>query len=146
MTLKDRLNTVMQAMNWEYTDLVRVSQQTHSVVSQWLGRGSKEIKTIGKLEAAIYIERASGFSALWIAKGMGPAKVDGARTLREPSPTYGHDPADTLERMGILLASVPIEARAAFADLLHGWALEGGSENRRPYLMALLRSTPKQHA
>jgi transcriptional regulator with XRE-family HTH domain len=77
--LKDRLREVMEAMAWTHRELMRVSGQSSSVVSQWLGSSTKEIKTIGKLEAAQAIERASGYSALWVAKGMGPkmaAQID----------------------------------------------------------------------
>jgi hypothetical protein len=80
--LKTRLGEVMRSARWEYQDLVRESGESHSVVSQWLGRGSKEIKTIGKMEAAIRLERATGFSALWIAKGIGPK-----RTTSQETPT-----------------------------------------------------------
>ena len=74
-SLAERLEEVMQAMGWLHADVMRISGQTSSVVSQWRGKGSKDIKTIGKLEAAIYLERASGYSCLWIAKGMGPKMV-----------------------------------------------------------------------
>lgn len=71
-TLKERLEEVMQAKGWAYADLVRESGESRSVVSQWLGHGSKLIKSIGKMEAAERLEAASGYSALWIAKGGGP--------------------------------------------------------------------------
>lgn len=71
-TLQERMAEVMGAMNWEHADVMRVSGQSSSVVSQWLGKGSKIIKTIGKMEAAEAIERESGYSALWVAKGLGP--------------------------------------------------------------------------
>lgn len=74
-SLKNRLAEVMAAMKWQHLDLVKISGQSSSVVSQWLGNGSKEIKTIGKMEAAERIEQASGFSALWVAKGLGPKHV-----------------------------------------------------------------------
>ena len=64
----------MQEMGWERDDLVRISGQSSSVVSQWLGKGAKIIKTIGKMEAAEKLADASGYSALWIAKGMGEKK------------------------------------------------------------------------
>lgn len=69
-TLKERLREVMAAKGWEQSDLMRISGESSSVVSQWLGKGSKEIKSIGKMEAAERIEAASGFSSLWIAKGL----------------------------------------------------------------------------
>lgn len=80
-TLQDRLGEVMDAKKWTRRDLVRVSGQSSSVVSQWLGKGSKIIGKIGKLEAAEALARASGFSALWIATGSGP---------RHPPPTRGN--------------------------------------------------------
>jgi SOS-response transcriptional repressor LexA len=70
-TLQERLQEVMSAKAWGYRDLLRVSGESSSVVSQWLGRGSKIIKSIGKMEAAERIEQNSGFSALWIARGIG---------------------------------------------------------------------------
>ena len=39
---------------------------------QWLGRGSKTIHSIGKTQAAERLEAASGYAALWLAKGIGP--------------------------------------------------------------------------
>lgn len=74
-TLKDRLEELMEAMSWEYADLVRESGQSRSVVSQWLGRGSKAIHSIGKMEAAERLEHATGYCALWIAKGVGPKLI-----------------------------------------------------------------------
>ena len=70
--LEERLAEVMQAKSWTHQDLMRVTGQSSSVVSQWLGKGSKPIKSIGKIEAAEAIERESGFSALWVARGIGP--------------------------------------------------------------------------
>jgi len=87
-TLIERLERVMAEKNWEHADLMRVSGQSSSVVSQWLGKGSKEIKTIGKHEAAEAIARESGFSALWIAKGLGPEKP----ATREPAVEHSHLP------------------------------------------------------
>jgi hypothetical protein len=71
-TLIERLAEVMAAKSWEHADLVRVSGESSSVVSQWLGKGSKVIKSIGKMETAMRIEDASGYAALWLAKGIGP--------------------------------------------------------------------------
>ena len=61
----------MAAKGWAYPDLVRHSGESRSVVSQWLGRSSKLIRTIGKMQAAERLEEASGYAALWIAKGAG---------------------------------------------------------------------------
>lgn len=152
-TLIERLTELMDAMGWGQPDLMRESKQSSSVVSQWMGKGSKQIKTIGKMEAAIYLERASGFSALWIAKGMGPKRVPvpGAATvhtlqpLREPEAApYGV--MELLERLGMLLATVPPANRAAFADVLRGWAMDAGAADRIPALVALAAPLQKRQA
>ena len=139
-TLKERLEEVMQAKGWEHADVVKVSRQSSSVVSQWLGKGSKEIKSIGKLEAALYLERASGDSALWIAKGDGPKMADRPATYHlvagEPPPSW-HTPG-FLEQLGAALAAVPPQKRKAVADTLRSWAEEGGADHYREMLWALL--------
>lgn len=152
-TLIERLTEVMDFMQWQQPDLMRESRQSSSVVSQWMGKGSKQIKTIGKMEAAIYLERATGFSALWIAKGMGPKRVTSSSSqgvqqlhaLREPTPApYGL--LELLERVGMLLAAVPPANRAAFADVLRGWAMDAGAADRIPALLALAAPLQKRQA
>jgi len=140
--LQTRLAEVMQAMHWEHADLVRVSKQSSSVVSQWLGKGSKTkiIKTIGKLEAAIYIERASGFSALWVAKNLGPKRVGSfspqALGVGEPSLMPYLTPARLLEELGGMLKAAPPVCLPVLASNLSGWALSGGADEWLPALKA----------
>lgn len=154
-SLTDRLHEVLTAMAWSERDLMRITGQSRSVVSQWLGRTSKPIKTIGKLEAALAIEAASGYSALWIAKGHGPKRVSQqppadppAQGLqaRQPEPQPYLVPEAVLAQLGALLASVPEPMRGAFADVLAGWARDGGQEDRTPALLALLAAPSKQAA
>lgn len=152
--LTERLQELMKTMSWEHADLVRVSRQSSSVVSQWLGKGSKVIKTIGKLEAAIYIERASGFSALWIAKGMGPKFVDKpaaastavAASTRlatgEPAVPYSPDPEALLVQLGLVAGQLPDDIRDAFADVLSGWVRSGARTDRVRAMVALLTVAP----
>lgn len=92
MTLVERLNEVMDKMQWDRAKLVAVSGQSSSVVSQWLGKGTKTIKTIGKIEAAMAIAQASGYSAVWIAKGEGPKKLPPPKPAVQapPPPPYGY--------------------------------------------------------
>lgn len=153
-TLTDRLTELMDAMSWEHSDVVRISQQSSSVVSQWLGKGSKQIKTIGKMEAAIYLERASGYSALWIAKGLGPKRptsppprpvASRPHLVGEVAPPL-YTAADVLGRMASLLASVPARNRSAVADVLRGWALDAGADDRIPALLALIAPLEKRVA
>ena len=86
-TLIDRLEEVMAAKDWSYADLVRHSGESRSVVSQWLGRSSKVIHSIGKMQAAERLEEASGYAALWIAKGVG----DKMAPLRSVTPKVSPD-------------------------------------------------------
>lgn len=71
-TLIERVQELMDTMKWDAEKVAAVAGVTSSAVYQWLGSGKKTIHTIGKLEAAIKLERASGFSAMWLAKGQGP--------------------------------------------------------------------------
>jgi len=72
LTLSERLAEVMQAMGWKHADVLAISKESSSVVSQWLGKGSKPIKTMGSVVAAVRLARASGYAAEWIALGEGP--------------------------------------------------------------------------
>lgn len=145
-TLQQRLEEVMKAKNWDHADLMRVSGQSSSVVSQWLGKGSKDIKEIGKLEAAIYLERASGYSALWIAKNLGPKHIANTATVaREPAASY-HVPGQTLAQLGQMLAAVPPSHREAVAANLAGWARDGGAEHWRAALSGLLSDIESKRA
>jgi hypothetical protein len=140
LALKDRLAEVMTAMSWDRSDLVRVSKQSSSVVSQWLGHGSKEIRTIAKLEAVLAIERESGFSALWVAKGKGPkrAPVPINRLVAQEPPAAFYAPPVILEQLAALLATVPPAERSAVAANLHGLAMDGGASHWQTALTALL--------
>lgn len=117
-TLEDRLREVMAAMNWTRNDLKRVSGMSSSVVSQWMGQGSKPIHTMGKIEAATAIERASGFSAAWIAKGLGPKRAPGwvATQAHEPGAPYAVravSPAEVVDRLAEILDTLQPAQHAA---------------------------------
>jgi transcriptional regulator with XRE-family HTH domain len=144
-TLVERLHELMRAMKWTQKDLVRITKQSNSVVSQWLGGSSKVIKSIGKLEAALYLERESGYSALWIAKGMGAKMADRPPVYRVEEPKRpALDPdAELLLQMGALLARVPARHRRAFGEALRGWAEEGGAPHYPSMLLPLLQRTPQ---
>jgi len=98
MDLKARLEFVMAECRWSRADLVSASGETSSVVSQWLGHGSKPIKSIAKLEAAVGIANRSGFNPLWIARGIGePRSKDTAWPFRRLSPTVWHALDDAMK-------------------------------------------------
>ena len=141
--LKDRLEEVMKAKSWVYADLVRESGESRSVVSQWLGRSSKIIKSIGKMQAAERLESASGFYALWIAKGIGPKHVvtPFQKTALPPAaPTL----ADALTVLGMRLAEAAPEMREAVAANLAGWARSGGQGPWLDLVEQLLQRRPEK--
>lgn len=109
-SLKDRLLEVMAATGWTERDLIRVSGQSRSAVGQWLGKSKKEIKTIGRLEAVQAIERESGFSALWVAKGVEPkmaAQIDRGLVMLAVPPDASPERAEILRQLSELLPLLP---------------------------------------
>ncbi|WP_371435919.1 S24 family peptidase [Polaromonas sp.] len=66
-TLQDRIAELMTSTGWKVGDIAELCGVTSSAVTQWKDGPTKTIT----LEPAIKIERASGFSALWIASGKG---------------------------------------------------------------------------
>lgn len=72
ITLIERVQELMDAKDWDVEQVAKVAGVSASAVYQWLGKGNKTIHSIGKIEAATRLERASGFNALWLAKGHGP--------------------------------------------------------------------------
>jgi hypothetical protein len=137
--LEDRLREVMQANKWEHDDVVRISGQTSSVVSQWLGKGSKEIKRIARVSAAVSLAQASGYSATWIAEGTGPRRMPSSAVnlhVNEPKASYGS--ADLLDQLEQTLQQLPHDKREAVALLLAGWAREGGAAHYKSAVKPLL--------
>lgn len=145
-TLKARLERIMLEHGWDHAQLMRVTGQSSSAVSQWLGKGSKEIKSIGSLEAALRLADATGYHALWLAEGKGPPKPYAAPALPDPAaptraaePGRGYLPASrTLDDLRALLSSTAAPMRPAVAELLSAWALSGGAENLTSALCALI--------
>lgn len=76
LDLKARLEVVMDEMKWSRADLVREAAASSSLVSQWLGHGSRPVTEMKKLDPAERLEKKTGFRALWIAQGIGPRYVD----------------------------------------------------------------------
>jgi len=148
--LEDRLREVMQAKQWEHADLVRISGQSSSVVSQWLGAGSKEIKRIARVGAAVRLAEASGYSAEWLAEGKGPrfrtapeTQEAAALTARERPASYDAERSlDMLEQQ--LRQLLPADREAVAANLA-GWARDGGHGPWRAALVALLHK-PKTNS
>lgn len=82
-TLIERLTKVMAFKGWNSPQqLADVAGVTRSAAAQWLGQGSKIIHTIGNMQAAENLEQETGFSALWIAKGIGVERVENTNPQR----------------------------------------------------------------
>lgn len=124
----------MATMNWSHADVMRISRQSSSVVSQWLGKGSKEIQTIGKMEAAQALGQASGYSPLWIAKGLGQKLL-----------TSGPPPASLAAAVALLadaLDAMSDEQRAQVAARLQTLAQAPDSQRTRASLTEDLLRLP----
>ncbi|QRF55331.1 hypothetical protein [Variovorax paradoxus] len=112
-TLAERMQEFSRETGWSIAEIAAIAKVSHSAVSQWMGKGAKEIKSIAKIDSAIYLERASGFSALWLAKGLGPRKAAiqpaaAAMTLEQ-----------MLEAIGLALEKAPaLEARQGAESML----------------------------
>lgn len=76
-TLKDRILEIQKKMDWSDAKMAAAAGVSRSAVAQWAGKGSKIIHTISDVEAVLNIERETGYSALWIAKGKGPKTAAG---------------------------------------------------------------------
>lgn len=72
-SLQERMAELMAATGWTVTEIASISGVTSAAVSQWVGNGKgKQSKSIGDMEAAMRLEKSSGFRGLWLAKGKGP--------------------------------------------------------------------------
>jgi transcriptional regulator with XRE-family HTH domain len=115
MTLSERLVELMGAKGWSRRDLQLAAGVSSSVVSQWLGKGTKEIKSIGDTAAAERLAQATGYALLWIAKGQGPKKAPAAPRAPAPATTT------------VLTAQEPAPPGPRFADRMQvspsDWAL-----------------------
>lgn len=146
LSLVERLTLVMSEKGWDRADLVRVSGQSSSVVSQWLGKGSKEIKSIGSMEAAERISVESGFRSLWIAKGTGPRYRETSPTpsgAGQPSPIQSG--SGTPFPLEAVRARVTITARANTAGgLVEDWSgvvggtVQSPSSNPRAFAVKII--------
>lgn len=70
--LKERIEELQAKTGWNDTQMAKAAGVSRSAVAQWAGKGSKLIHAITDVEVALNLERETGYSALWIAKGVGP--------------------------------------------------------------------------
>jgi len=75
MDLKTRIELLQTETKLSVIDIARICGITASAVRQWLGQADPPTQRIGSLKAALKLQDATGFHALWLAEGEGPRKV-----------------------------------------------------------------------
>lgn len=113
-TLQERMVELMTATGWTVGEIARVAGVTSAAVSQWVGNGKgKQSKSIGDINAAMRLEKASGFSGLWLAKGKGAKLATEAKVALTEETRPEPDDLDTaLEVIAKALTEVDEEARS----------------------------------
>lgn len=113
-TLQERMVELMTATGWTVGEIARIAGVTSAAVSQWVGNGKgKQSKSIGDINAAMRLEKASGFRGLWLAKGAGAKLVEDPGTALTEETRPEPDAFDAaLEVIAKALAEVDEEGRA----------------------------------
>lgn len=78
--LQLRIEEVAERLGWSQADFVKFSGASRSMVGQWFGQvaaGRKPIREIQDVEVAMNLAEHSGYSAVWLAKGVLPKKLPG---------------------------------------------------------------------
>jgi hypothetical protein len=66
-----------------------------------------------------------------------------ALSVQEPSPRFDStDSASVLEHMGMLLAALPLASRGPVGTLMEAWAREGGNDQFRSAISAVMVTNP----
>ena len=66
------MQELVRETGWTVGEISGKAGVSSSAVSQWLSGETQSLK----IEPAVLLERFTGFSALWLAKGKGQKKVD----------------------------------------------------------------------
>lgn len=83
MSLSDRIQFLVDA-GFKKSDLAKASGKTPAAVSAWINGSTKEIKS----DSAAGLQALTGFSAIWIATGKGPKKIEDVSNV-SPGPKIG---------------------------------------------------------
>ena len=73
-SLKERMEEFAKETGWDVGRIATEAGVTSSAVSQWFGKGSKIINSIG-IAPATKLENATGYRAMWLSKGQLPKLV-----------------------------------------------------------------------
>lgn len=74
------MQELVRETGWTVGEISGKAGVSSSAVSQWLSGETQSLK----IEPAVLLERFTGFSALWLAKGKGQKKVDAAASHDGP--------------------------------------------------------------
>lgn len=141
-TLQERMSELMTAKGWTVGEIARIAGVTSAAVSQWVGNGTgKQSKSIGNAEAAVRLEKASGFSWMWLAQGKGPklAAIDAPIEPKQLS-TQAERLADALQVLTNALQKADRITRKSLEPLLAELASnpENAAENSRFIIKCLV--------
>lgn len=147
----DRLSRALEASGKTRAELAKVlrsSKGTMGISVSAIGQAINGLSKAFNAENTVRAARFLNVNALWLAADEGPMRPREEGALRlvaaEPAPTPYPTDSAVLEQFALLLARVPRPMRAAFSDVLAGWAADGGTPDRTPALLALLASPGKQ--
>lgn len=147
-TLQERMLELMTATGWTVGEIARIAGVTSAAVSQWVGNGAgKQSKSIGNAEAALRLEKASGFSWIWLAQGKGQ-KLAATDTVRVEDVAQEIQLANALEVLTKALQKSDKNTRIALEPLLASMANEPEDAAKKSHLILRLLVTERdvQHA
>ena len=116
-----------------------------SAVGQVITGETKQLTAENSALAARFL----GINHHWLATGVGSMK-DSVPVHRlsvdEPPPQWQVPELQTLKQLQLILQRVEPSMRAILADVLAGWAKDGGSEDRAAAICRLIDTSQKQQA
>jgi hypothetical protein len=126
------------AKRWTVGEIARIAGVTSAAVSQWVGNGAgKQSKSIGNAEAALRLEKASGFSWIWLAQGKGPKLAATAET-KVPDVAEEIQLGNALEVLTKALQKADKNTRIALEPLLSSMAKEPEDAAQKSQLILTL--------
>lgn len=143
-TLQERMVELMTATGWTVGEIARIAGVTSAAVSQWVGNGSgKQSKSIGNAEAAVRLEKASGFSWMWLSQGRGPklAPATGMPVQPQSAQTEADQVAHALEVLTKTLLRADEDVRLSVEPLLASMAREPAKAVKKSQLILRLLFT-----
>lgn len=138
---------LMTATGWTVGEIARIGGVTSAAVSQWVGNGKgKQSKSIGNVGAALKLEKASGFSWLWLAQGKGSKLVaEAPQAQQEEARPEADQVAHALEVLTKTLLKADDDVRLSLEPLLSSMAKEPEKAGNKSRLILRLLFTDAVH-